>query len=238
MLTTVQPRSAAHGQRVLGAVVVRELAVAVVVAHEQPERRPVGAAGVAQHGDVAVRVATGHHRPPSDAAPDAHRLLGPVVEELDLRLVDEIGPVVARRPVEPDRAADDPLGRDAVQVLGERPHEVAVAARGDVGREPVGLEVAQQLDHRREGAGQVGAAERRVGGVGEPGPDPGVVRLDRQALEGMVDGAHQQLQVGVVAPVVLHHRRAEPLQVVVDARPGTADGRRGTGRRGPARPGG
>ena len=56
---------------------VIELARLVVVEQEQPQRRPVLAAGELQHLDVAVRIAEGQDRPAADAAPDATGFIGP-----------------------------------------------------------------------------------------------------------------------------------------------------------------
>jgi hypothetical protein len=68
------------------------------------------------------------------------------------------GQVVAQRV----RAADDPVGGDAVERLGDRPHEVTVAAGGDVGREPVGLQVREQLHHGAGSRTGEAAVEDRV----------------------------------------------------------------------------
>ena len=173
------------GQRVLRPLRVVELAIRVVVEDEQAQARPVLGAGEAQHLHIAVGVAAGHEGAPAETAPDPHGLLRAVVEELDLRLVEEPGDLAGLVEVEPDRAADHPLGRDPVEPFGEGPHEVAVASGGDVGGEPVRLQVAQQLDHRREPAGQVRAPERRVRGRGEPLGDLGGVLLDGHPHEGV-----------------------------------------------------
>ena len=97
--------------------------------------------------------------------------------------------------------------------LGDRSHEVAVAARGDVVGEPVGLEVAEQLDHRHVAALAERPTERRV----LPGPQERVGRprvlLDALAGERLEDAAHQHLQLAVVAVVVLRDR--PPSQRVV-----------------------
>ena len=84
MLTTVQPCGRGLLERLLGTGRVVELALGVVVQDEQPQRRRVRPAGVAQHRDVAVRVAAGEDRPPPDPAPDPHRLDRPVVEDVHL----------------------------------------------------------------------------------------------------------------------------------------------------------
>ena len=108
------------------------------------------------------------------------------------------------------RAADHALGRDAVDLLGDRPHEVAVAARGDVVREPVRLEVAEELDHRHVAALVERPAEGRVLPAAQEGVGGARVVLDALAGERLEDAAHQHLHVAVVAVVVLRDRLAEP----------------------------
>ena len=103
-------------QRALGAGGVGELALRVVVQHEQPERRTILAAGVAQHRDVAVRVAAGDDRAPPDAAPDPHGLDRAVVEDVRRRLVGDGAAVLVVDVGERVRAADHALGRDAVDL--------------------------------------------------------------------------------------------------------------------------
>ena len=89
MLTTVQPSGVGSLERLLGAGGVVELALGVVVEDEQPQGRPVGVLGELEHRDVAVGVAGGEQRPAAGAAPDAHRLLGPVVEVVGRRRVGD-----------------------------------------------------------------------------------------------------------------------------------------------------
>ena len=105
-------------------------------------------------------------------APDADRLLRPVVEVVGLRLAGDRAAVLVGDVVEGRRAADHALARDAVHLLADRAHEVAPAARGDVVREPVGLQVARaarpSASTRTRGThgracGCCGRAQERVG---------------------------------------------------------------------------
>jgi hypothetical protein len=57
------------------------------------------------------------------------------------------------------RAPDHTLRRDPVDVFGDRSHEVAAPAGRDERREPVGLEIAEQLDHGTEHAVTVSPAK-------------------------------------------------------------------------------
>src|SRR5215470_12527277 len=54
--------------------VVGELALGVVVVHEEHEARARAGRGELQHLQIAVRIAEGRDRPAADAAVDAHRL--------------------------------------------------------------------------------------------------------------------------------------------------------------------
>jgi hypothetical protein len=99
-------------------------------------------------------------------------------------------------------AADHAFGGNPVDLVGDRSHEVAVTARRDERREPVALQIAQQLDHRPVAALAVGAVERRMGPAQEVGGDR-LVGLDRHPAERAQDAAHQNLHVAVVTVVVL-----------------------------------
>jgi len=79
-----------------------------------------------QHRHVSIGVATSDKWEAADPAPDAYRFLRSVVEELDLRLVHQIGAVVVYPEVEPERAADHPFRRNLVKLLRERAHKITV----------------------------------------------------------------------------------------------------------------
>ena len=114
--------------------------------------------------------------------------------------------VVVARVVERGRAPDHTLARDAVQLLADRPHEVAAAARGDVVREPVRLQVAQAArpsartrtrDSPRPSVGCCADAQERVR-----------LRLEVVDADSRVRGEHaaeERAHVRVVAGVVLGH---------------------------------
>ena len=161
-------------QRVFRAGDVVELPVCIVVEDEQAEERLVGVLREVEHRNVAVRVAGGKERSAADTAPDPDRLLRAVVEDVGLRLAHDRAASVVARVVERGRAADDPVARDAVHLVADRSHEVAAAARGDVVREPVRLQVPQQLDHRRVRTLEVGRGRAsdagRYAGTSAPAP--------------------------------------------------------------------
>ena len=164
-------------------------------------------------------------RPAADPAPDAHRLDRAVVEDVRLRQVDDRAAVLVLRVAQPVGAADDVLGRDSVDVLRHRPHEVAVAARGDVVRESVGLEVAQQLDHRQVAAVAEAPAESRVLPLLQERVRRGPVVVDGPARERLQDAAHQHLDVAVVARVVLGDHVRPATRSPSRGRPSTAGAR-------------
>src|SRR5690606_30443774 len=65
--------------------VVGELALGVVVVHDQPQASAIGARGPLQHLQIAVGVAEGRDRPAADELVDRDRLAGAVVEKIHLR---------------------------------------------------------------------------------------------------------------------------------------------------------
>ena len=129
---------------------------------EQTEGRLVLARGEFEHRDVSVRIAGGEHGPAADATPDPDRLLGTVVEVIGLGVVRDRPATVAARVPQRSRAPDHAIARNPVHLPADRPHEVATATRGDVVREPVRIEVPEQLDHRRIRALEIRAPKRRM----------------------------------------------------------------------------
>src|SRR5215471_3396971 len=69
--------------------VVGELALGVVVVHEEHQAPARPRLGELQHLQVAVRVAERGYRPAADRAVDAHRLARAVVDEIELGLAPE-----------------------------------------------------------------------------------------------------------------------------------------------------
>ena len=67
-----------------------------------------------------------------------------------------------------DRRADDLLGRNAVDLLGPRPHELDAAARHDEGLEAVGAQIGEQFQHRLVDQLGVGPLEPRIARGREP----------------------------------------------------------------------
>ena len=64
--------------------------------------------------------------------------------------------------------ADHLLGRNAVDLLGPRPHELDAAARDDEGLEAVGAQIGEQLQHRLVDELGVGPLEARMPRGREP----------------------------------------------------------------------
>src|SRR5215217_1321487 len=85
-------RPAAHAgllQCLLGATLVIELALAIVVEDEQSKERLVLVPREVEHRDVTVRIPGSEERSAADAAPDAKRLLRAVVEIVGLCLAHD-----------------------------------------------------------------------------------------------------------------------------------------------------
>jgi len=87
---------------------------------------------------------------------------------------------------------------------------------GDVVGESVGVQVAEQFDHRRVTALDVGATERRVSRAAEEGIRSLLEVLDADPGECGQDPARQDPHVGVVPRVVLDHDRTEPTEVALE----------------------
>ena len=167
MLISDQPRARCLVESALeladvAVAVVGEFARGVVVVDDHAQPRTGRRGRPLEHLEVAVRIAEGHDRPLADGLVDPDGLAFLVVDELDLRQAHDHGLAVADLVLRPDARSDDALGRNAVDVLGERAHELDAAARDDPGREPVGFEVVQQLTHRLVREFRVRALQRRM----------------------------------------------------------------------------
>ena len=99
---------------------------------------------------------------------DADRLAGLVVDEIDLGQPEQHRLAVAHLEPRLDRRADDLLGRNAVDLLGPRAHELDAAAGDDEGLEAVGAQVGEQLQHRLIDQLGVGPLEARIARGREP----------------------------------------------------------------------
>src|SRR5207244_1159941 len=115
-----------------------------------------------EHRDVAVRVTGGQERPAAGTTPDPDWLLRAVVEIVGLCLVRDRATTLVARVIQRGCASDHALPRNAVDLLADRPHEVTTAARRDVVREAVRLQIAEQLDHRRIRRFEISAPEGRM----------------------------------------------------------------------------
>jgi hypothetical protein len=89
-----------------------------------------------QHLKIAVRVSERRKWTSPDPGLDAHWLALLVVDQIDLRELDEDGPSVAQFELQLAAASDNLLRRDAVDALRPGTHELDAAARHDVGLEP------------------------------------------------------------------------------------------------------
>ena len=105
-------------------------------------RRSIGASGGRRRSCRTPRWAVGR------CVMDADRLAFLVVDEIQLGQAHEDGLAVAHFVLRLDAAADDLLGRDAVDLLGPRAHELDAAAGDDEGLEAVGAQVGEHFEHR------------------------------------------------------------------------------------------
>ena len=96
------------------------------------KRAPAGG-GPLEHWQVAVGIAEGHHGAAADVLVDADGLALFVIVEVQLRQAHEHGLPVAHFKFRLDAAADNLLGRYAVNFLRPRTHELDAAARDDKG---------------------------------------------------------------------------------------------------------
>jgi hypothetical protein len=121
-----------------------------------------------QHLEITIRVPEGRNRPAADLLVDADGLAGAIVDEVHLGQAKQHGFAVAALELGDDTGADDLLGRDAIALLGEGPDELGSATGRDVGLEPIGTQVGQDLQHGLVHELVVAAAEARVLGGREP----------------------------------------------------------------------
>src|SRR6185295_11964278 len=97
---------------------------------------------------IAIRVAEGCDRPAANEALNAEWLTVLVVDEIHGRELDEHRLAVAQLEFLLARAADDLLGRNAIDALGERANELHAAPRHDERLEAIDTQVGEQLEHR------------------------------------------------------------------------------------------
>src|SRR5262245_41958866 len=110
--------------------------------HQTHEARAASRGGPFQHLLVAVGIAECEDRPPPDKTINPHRFPRTVVDKLDLVLFEKHR--LAPRPeliAYNTRRTDHLLGRNAVNTLGEHPHELYAAAGHDKGLKSVGAQI-------------------------------------------------------------------------------------------------
>ena len=147
----------------------------------------------------------------------------PIIEIVGLRLVPDRAAMLVTRVLERGRAADHTLTRYAIDLVADRPHEVTTATRGYVVRKSIGLQEAQQLDHRRIRRLEVPARERRMLCGTEESVCLALKVLHADSLVRSEDSARERSHVRVVARVVIGHHLSEPAIVALERRlPGLA----------------
>src|SRR5580658_2532505 len=85
---------------------------------EPHEARAAASRSPLQHLQVAVGIAEGEYRPAADEALDAHGLARPIVDEIDLRQINQRRtPVAVHLELQAAGRTDDLLRRNAVGLL-------------------------------------------------------------------------------------------------------------------------
>ena len=118
---------------------------------------------------------------------------------------NSVGLAVAHLEPRLDRRADDLLGRNAVDLLGPRPHELDAAAGDDEGLEAVGAQIGEQLQHRLVDQLGVGPLEAVIARGREPVGDDlrellrrhAGMRHRHQLDQSLFAGSGQRLHVAV-----------------------------------------
>ena len=118
------------------------------------------------------------------------------------------GLAVAHLELRLDRGADDLLGRDAVDLLRPRPHELDAAAGDDERLEAVRAQIGEQLEHRLVDQLGVGPLEPRMSRGREPIGDDLLELVGGHAGVGRHDDFQQALLAGCGKRlhVALEHR--------------------------------
>ncbi len=174
--------------------VVRPLAVGVGVVDDEPEPSSRPGGGPLQHLEIAVGIAESRDGSAADELVNTDGLAGLVVDEVELGQAHEHRSALAHFELHLDAAADDLLGRNAVDTLGPRPHELDASARDDPGLEPVRAKVVEQLQHRSKGQLRVRPVERRMPGRRNP---VGNGLLELRCRHAAV-GCHDELEQAVL----------------------------------------
>ena len=120
-----------------------DLALGIVVADDQTERRPVSGSRVLQHLQVPVRVPGGENGLFPNILIDPHGFTGLVVDKIELGQLADHRVAVIVVELGLDAAADHLMGRDAVSLLHPGTHEVYATTGNDKGRKPIIPEVIQ-----------------------------------------------------------------------------------------------
>src|SRR5215510_2034912 len=100
-----------------------------------------------QHLQVSVRVAESENRPPPDKFVDGHGLADFVVDEIDLRQPYQHRLAISHLKLGLNGAANDLLGRNAIDLFCPRTHKLDSTPRYDIGLETVGAQIRQEFKH-------------------------------------------------------------------------------------------
>lgn len=132
----------------MGLAVVGPFAHGIGVMNDEGKTRTCATSGPLQHLEVAVRIAKGRNGAAADMMIDPDWLAGFVVDEVQLGQAHVHGFAVTQFELCFDAATDDLLGRNAVDLLRPRAHELDAAAGNDEGLEAVRAQVGEHFKHR------------------------------------------------------------------------------------------
>jgi hypothetical protein len=100
--------------------------------------------------------------PAAGAAPDPDWFLRAVVEVVGLGLVRDCAAVAVAGVLQRGGASDHAVPGNSVYLLADGPHEVTAATGGDVVREAVCVQVAEQFDQRQVRTLEIRAPKGRM----------------------------------------------------------------------------
>src|SRR5215468_1131111 len=141
MSTTVHPRAGASSSA------LSSRPTGDARSYDHSETRSCRHGRPLQHLKIAIGVPGGEDRAPADDPIDPNRLARPVIDELDLRQLEDRGLAVLQAELCLAIGADDLLWRNAIDPGSPGPDEFDAPARDDEGLEALLSQISQQLQH-------------------------------------------------------------------------------------------
>src|ERR1035437_6712747 len=136
--------------------------------YEQPQSRSGAGGTPLEHLQVAVRVAKCGDGLSSDVLVDGHGFADVVVDKIQLWEPGQAGNAADHLKLGDDAAADDLLGRNAVDLLCPDAHKLNSPSGDDKCFEAIGAQIGEEFHHRLENHLRVGTIEFWMFGSGDP----------------------------------------------------------------------